>query len=114
MRRKDSCHSRKAAFRRPVKSGASSPTNAFYESGRRGRFDSGIQSALEAVLVSPEFLMRIEHDPRGAAAGSIYRLNDFELASRLSFFLWSSIPGDQLLDIAERELSNGDVLMQPR
>jgi mono/diheme cytochrome c family protein len=102
------------AFRRTVKNGDLEPLLAFYESGRRGRdFDSGIQSALEAVLVSPEFLMRIEHDPRGAAAGSVYRLNDFELASRLSFFLWSSIPDDQLLDIAEKgKLGTPDVLMQ--
>ena len=56
--------------------------------------------ALQALLVSPEFLFRIERDPAGVAANTAYRLNDVELASRLSFFLWSSIPDDQLLDLA--------------
>ena len=58
--------------------------------------------ALAAVLVSPEFLFRVEHDPAGLAPGTPYRVSDLELASRLSFFLWSSIPDDELLDAAER------------
>src|SRR6185369_9825414 len=71
---------------------------AFYNRGRAaGTFDDGIRSALERVLVSPDFLFRIEADPAGTAPGSSYRVSDVELASRLSFFLWSSIPDDTLL-----------------
>ena len=69
---------------------------------RRSGFDAGIEVALRAILTSPEFLFRIERDPSGAAAGASYRISDLELASRLSFFLWSSIPDDRLLDAAER------------
>jgi len=73
----------------------------FYHAGRaEGGFDAGIERALERVLVSPQFLFRIESQPANASAGSSYRINDLELASRLSFFLWSSIPDDELLDIA--------------
>ncbi|MGO9691979.1 MAG: DUF1592 domain-containing protein, partial [Syntrophobacteraceae bacterium] len=67
-----------------------------------GNFDDGIRSAVERVLVSPDFLFRIEADPAGAPPGSVYRISDVELASRLSFFLWSSIPDDTLLDLAIR------------
>jgi mono/diheme cytochrome c family protein len=63
-------------------------------------FNAGIEMALSAVLVSPEFLFRVEQDPRGAAPNTPYRISDLELASRLSFFLWSSIPDDELLDVA--------------
>ena len=74
-------------------------------------FDAGIELGLAAVLVSPEFLFRIEQDPEGVEAGAAYRLSDLELASRLSFFLWSSIPDDELLGLAERgELRAPDVL----
>jgi hypothetical protein len=102
------------AFRRPVTDADVNPLLAFYERGRRdGDFDYGVQNAIEAMLVSPDFLFRVERDPRSAASGAIYRLNDFELASRLSFFLWSSIPDDQLLDLAERRrLSDPAVLQQ--
>jgi mono/diheme cytochrome c family protein len=73
----------------------------FYDAGRAERdFDRGIQRALERVLVSPQFLFRIEQDPPGVAPGAVYRVSDFELASRLSFFLWSSSPDDELLDAA--------------
>ena len=58
--------------------------------------------ALKGMLVSPKFLVRIEHDPPGAAPHTAYRITDLELSSRLSFFLWSSIPDDPLLDLAER------------
>jgi hypothetical protein len=76
---------------------------SFYKHARSaGNFDDGIRAALERVLVSPDFLFRIEADPAGAAAGSVYRIPDVELASRLSFFLWSSIPDDTLLDLAIR------------
>lgn len=91
------------AFRRPVTDADVNPLLAFYEQKRRqSDFDSGIQSALEAMLVSPDFLFRVEHDPKTAAPGAVYRLNDFELVSRLSFFLWSSIPDDELLNLAEK------------
>ena len=74
---------------------------AFYKQGRAaGSFDDGIRAALERTLVSPDFLFRIEADPAGAAPGQVYRISDVELASRLSFALWSSIPDDALLDAA--------------
>ena len=76
---------------------------AFYEAGRReGSFDRGIQRALERLLVDPEFLFRIESDPVDSRPGTAYEISDFALASRVSFFLWSSIPDDELLDIARR------------
>jgi hypothetical protein len=78
------------------------PLLGFYERGRAngGGFDNGIRAAIEWVLVSPDFLFRIEADPAGTAPGTPYRLSDVQLASRLSFFLWSSIPDDELLDTA--------------
>jgi len=89
------------AYRRNVTADDLRRVRQFYEAGRAERdFDRGIQRALERVLVSPQFLFRIEQDPAGAAPGSVYRVGDFELASRLSFFLWSSIPDDELLDAA--------------
>ena len=73
----------------------------FYKQGRAGgSFDEGIDMGLRAVLVSPEFLFRIEQDPNGVAPETSYKISDVELASRLSFFLWSSIPDDELLDVA--------------
>jgi uncharacterized protein DUF1592/uncharacterized protein DUF1588/uncharacterized protein DUF1585/uncharacterized protein DUF1587/uncharacterized protein DUF1595/cytochrome c len=91
------------AFRRPVADADLNPLLAFYERGRRELdFDYGVQSAIEAMLVSPDFLFRVERDPKTAAPGAVYRLNDFELASRLSFFLWSSVPDDELLNLAEQ------------
>ena len=89
------------AYRRNVTADDLRRVRRFYEAGRAERdFDLGIQRALERVLVSPQFLFRIEQEPAGAAPGSVYRVGDFELASRLSFFLWSSIPDDELLDAA--------------
>jgi cytochrome c5 len=84
----------------------------FYKSGRlEGNFESGIRAALERLLVSPDFLFRIESDPDQVAAGATYRISDVELASRLSFFLWSSIPDDELLDLAiRRKLRDANVL----
>ena len=92
------------AYRRPVEDADVAPFVAFYAQAHddEGTFDGGIQVALKALLVSPEFLFRVERDPPGAAPGSVYRLGDVELASRLSFFLWSSIPDDALLGAAER------------
>lgn len=75
----------------------------FYKSARAaGTFDNGIRGALECMLVSPDFLFRIEAEPEKLVAGTNYRLADTEVASRLSFFLWSSIPDDELLDLAIR------------
>jgi hypothetical protein len=100
------------AYRRPVTSADLSPLMSFYDSGRReGGFERGIELAVRAVLVSPQFLFRVERDPAGVAPGSPYRINDLELASRLSFFLWSSIPDDELLEAAARgQLRNQSVL----
>jgi len=92
------------AYRRPMGDGdaALATLMKFYEQGRAlGTFDSGIQHALARVLVDPEFVFRFEAEPVDLPAGSSYRLGDFELASRLSFFLWSSIPDDELLAAAE-------------
>ncbi len=89
------------AYRRPVTGDDLDLLLPFYEEGRAaGGFDRGIQRALERLLVSPEFLFRIERDPADVAPGAPYRVGDLELASRLSFFLWSSIPDDELLDRA--------------
>ena len=100
------------AYRRPVSGADLAPPLAFYERGRaHGGFEDGIELALRALLTSTEFLFRIERDPDGLAPGAAYRLSDVELASRLSFFLWSSLPDDELLDLAARgKLSEPDAL----
>ena len=100
------------AFRRPFVETDMKPLLALYRSGRRdGSFERGIELALQGILVSPNFLFRVEQDPPGAAAGSVSRVTDLELASRLSFFLWSSIPDDELLALAEKkQLSDPAVL----
>jgi hypothetical protein len=102
------------AYRRPVTDGEVETLMDFYASGRRdGDFDAGIQFALERMLVDPDFLFRIERDPSNIAPGTPYRLSDLELASRLSFFLWSSIPDDELLEAAVTgQLSDPAVLEQ--
>jgi len=101
------------AFRRPVTDADIKPLLSFYREGRRERdFEYGIEKALRAMLVSPDFLFRIEHDPGGSSTDAVYRINDFELASRLSFFLWSSIPDDPLLDLAERGQLKSPVVLQ--
>jgi hypothetical protein len=102
------------AYRRPVTDTDLKPLLAFYASGRHnGTFDSGIEMGLRRMLVAPAFLFRVERDPEGIAPGTNYRVNDYELASRLSFFLWSSIPDDQLLDLADRgELHNPVIFEQ--
>ena len=89
------------AFRRPVTRADVDPLLAFFKKDGRDDFDSGIQSAIDAMLVSPDFLFRIEQDPK-PAAGRPPLVSDIELASRLSFFLWSSIPDEPLLERAER------------
>ena len=100
------------AWRRPVTAADLDVLLPFYEEGRaEGGFERGVQRALERLLVSPEFLYRIERDPRGVEPGVPYRVGGLELASRLSFFLWSSIPDDELLDRAvDGSLADPDVL----
>jgi len=91
----------KRAYRRPVTERDLRGPMALYQKGRvEGGFEAGIEMAVAGVLVSPNFLFRVEPDPPGIAADTPYRLSDLELASRLSFFLWSSIPDEQLLDVA--------------
>ena len=91
------------AYRRPVTAADVDTLLGFFDSGRDsgGGFDAGVQLALERMLVDPDFLLRMERDPAGAAPGAPYRLSDVAIASRLSFFLWGSIPDDALLDAAE-------------
>ena len=102
------------AFRRPVTSDEIESLLIFFDAGRRDgqSFDSGIQFALERILVDPDFLLRVYRDPVDVeSAQSPYELSDIELASRLSFFLWSSIPDERLLALAERgELSDPSTL----
>jgi hypothetical protein len=91
------------AYRRPLTEADLTSLMSFYDAGRReGSFDRGIELATRAVLVSPKFVFRVERDPAGVTAGSPYRVSDVDLASRLSFFLWSSIPDDELLDLARK------------
>jgi mono/diheme cytochrome c family protein len=102
------------AYRRPVTDRDLEPLMAFYDEVRAASgFDAGVQRALQRLLMSPEFLVRIERDPANLAPGTNYRITGLELASRLSFFLWSSIPDEELLDLAERNrLRNPAVLRQ--
>jgi mono/diheme cytochrome c family protein len=105
------------AYRRPVVSADVRTLLEFFESGRHdeGTFDAGIQFALERMLVDPDFLLRVHRDPAGSGikTPASYRLNDIELASRLSSFLWSSIPDDRLLALAERgQLTNPPTLVR--
>ena len=89
------------AYRRPVSDADLAPLMAFYRDGRqKGTFDTGIQLGLRRLLASPTFVFRAENDPSSAAAGAVYRVSDIELASRLSYFLWSSMPDVALLDAA--------------
>jgi hypothetical protein len=91
------------AYRRPVTDADLRKPMEFYRKARAEEgFEAGIETALSAVLASPEFLFRVEQDPGGVAPHVAYRINDLELASRISFFLWSSIPDDELLDTAIR------------
>ena len=90
------------AYRRPVHETELETLLRFYRDGREegGTFDAGIQFALERILLDASFLVRVERDPVDAAADAAYRLGDLEIASRLSFFLWSSLPDDELLELA--------------
>jgi hypothetical protein len=99
------------AYRRPVTESDLNSLLRFYDEGSRDGFEAGIELALRALLASPKFVFRSERDPLGVAPGEVYALGDLELASRLSFFLWSSIPDDELLAVAEQgRLRRPDVL----
>jgi hypothetical protein len=102
------------AYRRAATRDDVTTLMGFYQRARGdGDFDHGVRAAIERLLVSPDFLFRIEADPADVTAGAAYRLSDVELASRLSFFLWSSIPDDELLDLATSgKLRNTGVLEQ--
>jgi len=89
------------AYRRPVSDADLETLLGFYQSGRnKGNFETGIEMALRRILSDPQFVYRFERDPANVAPDASYRVSDLELASRLSFFLWSSIPDDELLDVA--------------
>jgi len=93
----------RSAYRRPATPGDVQVLFGFYKNARADRgFDGAIQVALERLLVDPDFLFRVERDPARTAPGAVYRVDDLALASRLSFFLWSSVPDDQLLHLAEK------------
>ena len=101
------------AFRRPVTNADLDDLMPFYNAGlTEGGFDLGIERALERMLVSPQFLFRIERDPPGAVPGSVYRISNIELASRLSFFLWSSIPDDELMQLASSGLLDDPPILE--
>ena len=89
------------AYRRPVTDNDLEGLLGFYQSGRnQGSFESGVRTAIQAILASPEFVFRFERTPASAAPGKNYRITDLELASRLSYFLWSSAPDEQLIAVA--------------
>ncbi len=100
------------AYRRPIDAADLATVMEFYRAGRDdGSFDAGIQLALERLLISPDFLFRVERDPVDAEPDTVYALNDLEMASRLSYFLWSSGPDAILLDLAEQgRLNDPEVL----
>jgi hypothetical protein len=100
------------AYRRPTTAEDLETLMSFYQEGRKaGEFEDGIELALRRILASPQFLVRLEREPDGLAAGQTYRISDLELASRLSFFLWSSIPDDELINLAsQNKLRDASVL----
>jgi hypothetical protein len=100
------------AYRRPVGvEDLAVPLARYRDGASKGGFESGLELALRSILVSPKFLFRVESRPQSVAPGETYRVSDLELASRLSFFLWSSIPDDELLQVAEAgRLHDPDVL----
>ncbi len=99
------------AYRRPVSESELGTLLKFYDAARAGGgFEAGVESALRVILTSPMFVFRSEPDPAGVAPGTVYKVGDVELASRLSFFLWSSLPDDELLGLAEKgKLGDPDV-----
>ena len=103
------------AYRRPANDSDVERLLGFYQRGRNegGSFDSGVEAALQLVLASPEFLFRFEPDPTDLPHDAVYKINDLELASRLSFFLWSTIPDETLLNLASQgKLKDPAVLEQ--
>jgi hypothetical protein len=90
------------AFRRPASDADITVMTAFYRSGREqgGKFDSGIEAVIQRILIDPDFIYRAEIEPAKVVAGTPYQISDLELASRLSFFLWSSIPDNELINLA--------------
>jgi hypothetical protein len=102
------------AFRGPVTAAEIDTFMRFYAEGRKdGDFESGIQQGIARILIAPRFVYRIEEEPAKLAKGAVYRISDTELASRLSFFLWSSIPDDELLALAAKNrLREPEVLRQ--
>jgi len=101
------------AYRGPVVPREVDTLIGFYKQGRaRGDFETGMQEALARLLVAPRFLYRTEEEPASVAAGAAYRISDTELASRLSFFLWSSIPDQELLDLAAKNRLRDSATLQ--
>jgi hypothetical protein len=102
------------AYRRPVTAADVDPLMGFYKEGRSaGAFEDGVELGIRRILASPQFLVRAEKEPANIAVGQTYRITDLELASRLSFFLWSSIPDDELINVAsQNRLRNAAVLEQ--
>ncbi len=102
------------AYRRAVSDeDLQAPLELYREARKEGDFEAGIEAALTAILVNPNFLLRIERNPTAAAPATVYRIADTELASRLSYFLWSSMPDDELLALAiAGRLSEPDVIQQ--
>jgi hypothetical protein len=101
------------AYRRPVTEQDVTTLLKLYRIGHaEGGFEAGVRTAIQGILVNPEFLFRVERDPVAVAPGTSYRIPDLELASRLSFFLWSTIPDDQLLDLAERGRLTDPVVLE--
>jgi hypothetical protein len=101
------------AYRQPVNERQMETLLGFYQQGRtQGDFDTGIQYAVTRIIASPEFLFHLEPDPENVRPDTPYRLNDFELATRLAAFLWSSIPDDPLLDLAAREKLKDPVIYE--
>ena len=102
------------AYREPVTDSDLETLLGFYQEGRnKGNFENGIEMALRRMLASPQFVFRFERDPATVAPDTNYRISDLDLASRLSFFLWSSIPDDELIHLAAQgKLKNPAVLEQ--
>jgi hypothetical protein len=101
------------AYRRPVNDSDLELLLSFYQKGRnKGSFDAGIETALRLILTDPKFLYRIETDPANVGPGAIHPLSDLDLASRLSFFLWSSIPDDELLNVATQNKLHEPAILQ--
>jgi hypothetical protein len=101
------------AYRRPVNDSDLEDLLGFYQRARnKGGFDAGITAAIQAIIASPEFIYRFERTPAGVAPGTNYRVSDLELASRLSYFLWSTAPDDQLLALASQSKLHEPALLE--